>query len=106
MSHGADNSEVAEDIEMLLDPRKLTIICGDFNLCYIEQRTNCILNKLEGCGFTQLVTEATHIKGGHIDQVWSNHDRRIYQVDVALYSPYYLSDDHDAICVTIRKSPR
>ena len=49
-------------------------------------------------GFNQLVTEATHIRGGHID--------RAYWRDVwgDRYSPYY--SDHDGICTTLTKKVR
>ena len=102
-SQGAEDLELAEDLENIMDHQKVTIICGDFNLCYLEQKNNIIFNKLHSFGFVQLVTEATHIKGGTIDQVWSNYDPRRLQVDVSLYSPYYLCNDHDAICTTLRK---
>ena len=61
---------------------------------------------LEDNGFCQLVHEATHIKGGHIDQVYSNHKSAEYQVSISLYSPYYLAKDHDAILITITKACR
>ena len=41
--------------------------------------------------------------GGHIDHVYSNHSPHEYQVDVTLYSPYYLAKDHDALLITISK---
>ena len=60
---------------------------------------------LENEGFQQLVDEATHYMGGHIDHVYSNHNPQKYQVDVKLYSPYYLAKDHDALLITIIKVP-
>ena len=59
---------------------------------------------LESLGFNQLVTEATHYKGGLLDQVYSNHNPAKLKVDITLYSPYYLSLDHDGICITILKA--
>ena len=103
-SQGAEDLDIARDIENILEHQKMTIICGDFNICYQEQRKNVIFNKLDDFGFLQLVREATHLKGGNIDQVWSNHNHRTVKVDVALYSPYYVCDDHDAICTTVRKA--
>ena len=58
---------------------------------------------LEQAGFSQQVHEATHFKGGHIDQVYSNHNPSQVNVVISLYSPYYLAKDHDAICITVTK---
>ena len=58
---------------------------------------------LEDLGFHQLVTEATHLKGGHLDQVYSNHDPKKFKTEILMYSPYYTSLDHDAISLTLRQ---
>ena len=102
-SQGMNNAELAKDLEGLINMSKLTIICGDFNFCYIEQRDNEITQMLVQSGFTQQVHEATHSKGGHIDHVYSNHDPSLMNVVISLYSPYYTANDHDAICITVTK---
>ena len=71
-------------------------------MCFIDQRDNEVTKMLEDHGFIQLVGEATHWKGGHIDHVYINHDPSLFQADVAMYSPYYTSKDHDALLITIR----
>ena len=61
---------------------------------------------------------ATHVEGGHIDQVYFkvySNDNFVdpilfkvyhrdgstkFDVDVKLYSPYYTAFDHDALCIT------
>ena len=101
-----NNIELANDLKSIMNTKKFTIICGDFNLCYIENRNNEVTQMLELAGFSQLVNMATHFKGGLIDHVYSNHNPSQYQVDVSLYSPYYLCKDHDAICITVTKFPR
>ena len=98
------NMELASDLRKIIDFEKFTIICGDLNMCYVQERNNEVTRMLELSGFSQLVNEATHIKGGYIDHVYSNHDQAMFQVHVSLYSPYYLCKDHDAICVTILKT--
>ena len=102
-SQGADSLELVADLREKISKDKITIVCGDLNLCFIKQRENCVTKMLEDYGFNQLVKEATHIKGGHIDHVYSNHDPGLFQVDVMMYSPYYTSRDHDALFITIRK---
>ena len=103
-SRGMDTKEMAEDIKSIINSEKFTIVCGDFNLCYLENRSNEVTRMLEQDGFSQLVQEATHFKGGLIDHVYSNHNSAQFKVEVSLYSPYYLSKDHDAICVSIIRS--
>ena len=103
-SQGMDNTELANDLKTLINEDKLTIICGDFNLCYVEQRNNEVTRVLEQAGFSQLVQEGTHFKGGHIDHIYAKHNPKQFKVDVSLYSPFYLSKDHDAICVTVTKA--
>ena len=100
-SQGADNTEFIQDLRQLLINGQTTIICGDFNQCFIKQRSNKIVKMLEELGFQQLVMEASHLKGGHLDQVYSNHDPSVFKVEVLMYSPYYTSLDHDAICLTM-----
>ena len=89
----------------LLNKSKFTVICGDFNLCYVDDKDNEVTKMLENNGFKQLVDEATHFLGGHIDHVYSNHNTQEYEVDIKLYSPYYLAKDHDAVCIVITKVP-
>ena len=59
---------------------------------------------LEELGFQQLVVEASHLKGGHLDHVYSNHDPKTFQIEILMYSPYYTSLDHDAILITLMKA--
>ena len=101
-SQAADNVEVAKDLKNIINQAKPTIICGDLNLCFIKQRKNEVTRMLEYHGFIQLVEEASHFQGGHIDHVYSNLDPDNFKVDVKMYSPYYTSRDHDAFCITIR----
>ena len=103
-SQGMDKHELSEDLRKCINPKKPTIVCGDFNICYVSQRNNEITSMLETLGFTQLVQNATHLKGGHIDHVYSNHNPAKYSIEISLYSPYYLCLDHDAICVTVVKA--
>ena len=103
-SQGMKKEELAEDLRTCINSSRLTIICGDFNICFVSDRDNVVTRMLEGMGFSQLVNEATHFKGGHIDHVYSNHNPAKHSVDISLYSPYYLCLDHDAICITVVKA--
>ena len=103
-SQGMKKEELAEDLRTCINSSRLTIICGDFNICFVSDRDNVVTRMLEGMGFSQLVNEATHFKGGHIDHVYSNHNPAKHSLDISLYSPYYLCLDHDAICITVLKA--
>ena len=100
-SSNASLTMVLDHLESVLTQDRTTIICGDFNLCYIETRSNKITKWLEENGFRQLVREATHIRGRLIDHFYirENETDNVEQ-SVYRYSPYY--SDHDAICTTIK----
>ena len=104
-SKGMDNKELVQDLKDIINTDKFTVICGDMNMCYIDERNNEVTRMLNNNGFVQLVHEATHFKGGNIDHVYSNHNTSQFQVEVSLYSPHYLCRDHDAICVTVTRAP-
>ena len=77
-----------------------TLITGDFNLCYAKNPSNSITRELQRIGFEQLVTTATHIRGGHIDHAyWRDPDSLWRRPELEIYSPYY--SDHDALMITI-----
>ena len=41
--------------------------------------------------------------GGHIDQLYIQDNSFQYDVDVSLYSPYYVTKDDDSLCTVVRK---
>ena len=87
---------------MMIDPSKSTVICGDFNICYKQDRDNKLIKALQNLGFRQTVTEATHIDGGLIDHVYIREAGTIQEILTNMYSPYYTALDHDAICITLK----
>ena len=100
-SQGAKNVDVAQDISQIIREGTPTIICGDLNLCYLTNRENEVTNVLKRLGFIQLVREASHLQGGHLDHVYSNLDPSLFNVSVQMYSPYYTYYDHDGFLITI-----
>ena len=99
-SERGNPSEVLKHIIDMISPRVNTVIWVDFNICYMSQRNNKITKYLEENGFTQLMQEATHIKGRLLDHFYfrASEDDHL-ETSVFRYSPYYA--DHDAICTTI-----
>jgi hypothetical protein len=98
-----NDSELKRHLMDLIDLRKPTLVCGDFNMCYIESKRNQSTTYLLQNGFKQLVREATHIEGGHIDHVYLRADESL-SATVELYSPYYTAKDHDALCVSFTQT--
>ena len=92
---------LADHILSIVDSSKTTVICGDFNVCTATSNNNHLTKTLKLHGFLQLVNEATHIKGGHIDHVYVRQGGNQMNVDVSLYSPYYAATDHDALLITL-----
>ena len=73
-----------------------TVIVGDFNLCFVDQRNHQIFRTLESLGFNQLVKKPTHIKGRMIDLVFSKVSFEIIQ-----QSPFFT--DHDILLVKMEE---
>lgn len=75
---------------------KSTLICGDFNICALENSKNNLFQSLLAENFKQIVKYSTHIKGGLIDHVYIKNFPENY--DVYQHSVYY--SDHDGICIS------
>ena len=79
---------------------KAILITGDFNICYMTKRNNEINKELEENGFHQLMQDASHIQGGHIDHVYWRPGNQMWKAPIIeRHSPYY--SDHDASLVTL-----
>ena len=93
-------TKLLEYLRKLIEGEKNTVITGDFNLCYTDQKNNKVSQYLLNSGFTQLVNEPTHIKGRHLDHLYFRPGKTpVNTPTIYRYSPYY--SDHDAICATI-----
>ena len=101
LSNRIDSSLVVDSFKKLIDFDKSTILCGDFNICFKQERNHKVIVTLESFGFKQLVTASTHIQGGHIDHVYLLEGCSKVKVDVSLYSPYYGAKDHDALLINV-----
>lgn len=98
----AVDSDLVMRLGNMIDQSRQTIIGGDFNICFQKKRGNIVLVTLESLGFNQLVSTATHIEGGFLDIVFSNHNIfKKYEVVTQLYSPYFTYKDHDAVLVSV-----
>ena len=87
-------------LQAMIDPERITVITGDFNVCLRKSKTNRISSALNDCGFSQIQHESTQIMGGQIDHVyWRPGNQRWKAPMIERHSPYY--SDHDASLVTL-----
>ena len=99
-SQTGNSLELLEHLKKLIKDEQITLITGDFNICFMENFNNRLIQGLLQLGFDQLVHEPTHIRGRHIDQAFFRDPSKRVKPIIARYSPYY--SDHDGICITMR----
>ena len=88
----------------LINNQRVTVITGDFNICYIENFSNRMIQGLLAMGFDQLVHEPTHIHGRHIDHIYYLDQDNKFKPILDRYSPYY--SDHDGTCIALQETPQ
>ena len=91
---------LANHLKTIINPNKTWIVCGDFNMCFVDNNINMATTYLLQNGFKQLVNEATHIYGGHIDHIYVRIEQ-FTDVITELYSPYFTAKDHDALLISL-----
>ena len=84
----------------MIDDEKITVIGGDFNVCFLKHPNNMISKNLDKLNFHQIVKQATHIEGGLIDHLYIKKGKGADISWVVEIMPKYYSD-HDCICVTL-----
>ena len=97
-SQTGNSLELLEHLKKLIEDEQITLITGDFNICFMENFNNRLIQGLLQIGFDQLVHEPTHIQGRHIDQAFFRDPSNRLKPIIDRYSPY---SDHDGICITI-----
>ena len=87
-----------DHIKAIVNPKKTTLIVGDFNFCYLT-KTNIVTEHLRKQKFIQLVKDATHIEGSLLDQAYFRQIGKTEPPIIEQFSNYY--SDHDTITVLI-----
>ena len=100
-SQGQNLEEIADKVDVWRDPAKVTVVCGDMNVCLKKEARNKLTVELESMGFAQLNMEATHVAGGHIDHMYMTREVT-GRATLERYTPFY--SDHDALCLTVADS--
>ena len=100
-SQSGNSVLLLEKIKEQMEAGRITLITGDFNICFMENFTNRMIQGLLTLEFEQLVHEPTHIRGRHIDHAYLMDQSGKLNPIIDRYSPYY--SDHDGICITIQE---
>ena len=61
---------VADKLLEILDLSKSNLVIGDINVCCKKKPDNALKRLLESKGFNQIIRQATHIEGGHLDHAY------------------------------------
>ena len=85
----------------ILNPTKSTLVFGDMNVCNIKRPDNQLKRFLERMGFREIVREASHIDGGHLDHAYVLNLGSFKEGTVVQLVPKYYSD-HDAVCIILK----
>ena len=102
-SSDGNSLELLHRMLEMLTIEKPTLITGDFNICMLNHKKNRMSKGLAQNGFVQMIKEATHIRGGHIDHVYWKDEHSVWKdPNLELYCPYY--SDHDASLITLIKN--
>ena len=103
-SQSACVEDLVQDIKTITDKDKITVVLGDFNICYIREPRNVLTQSLVHSGFSLLTTKATHISDGIIDHCYIKNpsiDAYIPDDNLMLHSMYW--SDHDAMLLSLPK---
>ena len=84
----------------ILDLSKTTMVFGDMNICNKKRPENKLKRFLEGVGFREVVREATHSDGGHLDHAYVLNRGTLKDIVIHLVPKYY--SDHDAVCIILK----
>ena len=71
------------------------------NICNMKRPDNKLRRLLEGMGFKEVVREASHIDGGHLDHAYVLIRGGVKEDTAVELVPKYYSD-HDAVCIILK----
>ena len=66
----------------MMDPTRICIIAGDFNLNFKTDSNNVIIKELLKTNFTQMIDEPTHMQGGIIDHLYVRCPTNYYGIEI------------------------
>ena len=94
-SHGSNKVEFLNDLGSLARGIRPCFIVGDFNINYLGNPKDMIIQKITSCGFSQVVEHPTHQEGGLLDHVYVK--KAPFKFQVNLSTPFY--SDHSIVSI-------
>ena len=89
-------------LQVIINMAKSTLVIGDMNICNKKNPNNDLKRFLDKISFRQIIREATHIEGGHLNHAYVLNIGNFEEIpDIQLIPKYY--SDHDAICISWKK---
>ena len=99
-SQGAPSFQFSSDLRTMFNYEKETLIVGDLNICFANERTHLVLQDIEKLGFTQKVQYPTHREGRQIDHVYIFSPDTAVKSNVGVFQQSPFFSDHDILFVT------
>ena len=93
--------EIVEQVREWKKEGRVTIVCGDLNVCLRKEPENLFSQGMEGLGLSKIGKEATHVMGGQIDHLYVSSEA-VGRTSLERMSPFFT--DHDALCFTVGQS--
>ena len=90
--------EIVEKVREWKREGKVTIVCGDLNVCLKRDPMNAFSKGMEDLGLNQIGKEATHVLGGQIDHLYVSSEA-VERTNLERISLFFT--DHDALCFTV-----
>ena len=100
-SEGGSLECLAKRLTEIVNLSKSTMVVGDMNICNMKRPDNKLRRLLEGMGFKEVVREASHIDGGHLDHAYVLIRGGVKEDTAVELVPKYYSD-HDAVCIILK----
>ena len=101
-SQRGNYNDLNQYIEMMNNGKRPLLIIGDFNFCFLANKTNQTKQFLEIRDFTQIINEPTHIEGHLLDQAYIKDDCNAIRWRAEVQSKYY--SDHKGLALIINQN--
>ena len=92
------SASLIEELGILFDQMKNTVLIGDLNICAVNDQNHDILRGIERLGFKQKIDLPTHTEGRQIDHVYFFYQNDFLRSLEVLQSGQFFTD-HDLLVV-------
>ena len=102
-STNTNDVKLVRELKTIVNPDKICIICGDFNLRYQTEQNHYVISEILKMKFVQLIDHPSHRQGGIIDHCYLHRPSSYKNVLITwdLFCPFY--SDHFGISIALNK---